>query len=209
MHPFTLHVVRHGESEWNRKGLVQGQSPEAGGLTERGVLEAVDAGARLRALGAGPGEIVSSDLQRALETARIIGTELDRPIRVDPSFREQRYGVLEGHRLDEVIDGESVRDSIDALWSDLSRSPEGGESVAEMGDRVLQAVLRLGPDAEAIVVCHGGPVRTLLERARSREIVPGLRGEVANGSIATFTVSRGDTKAALAMVDRGLRPTER
>lgn len=62
----TILLCRHGQSEWNIRRLIQGQAPDAGGLTPQGRQQAQLLGRRLQSLGVQA--LYSSDLLRALET---------------------------------------------------------------------------------------------------------------------------------------------
>jgi broad specificity phosphatase PhoE len=177
--PLTLLLVRHGQSEWNAAGLMQGQTPHVP-LTALGHQQAAAAATELAALRAGA--LLSSDLLRAVETAEHCARATGLPMETTPALREQGYGVLEGRPSRELWD---VVD-----WTDPHWSAQGGESLAELharveaflkhltaeppadvialvthGDtiRAAQAVVAgLGPDAMPVVTPHNGTV-TLLE----------------------------------------------
>src|SRR4030088_1758914 len=94
----TLLLVRHGQSEWNAAGLMQGQTAHVP-LTERAPQQPARAAATLAALaddGAGPGALLSSDLLRAVQTAEHCAAATGLPVRTTTALREQGYGVLEG-----------------------------------------------------------------------------------------------------------------
>jgi len=152
----TLLLVRHGQSEWNAAGLLQGQTPHVP-LTELGHRQAAQAAAELAALardGAGPGALLSSDLRRAVQTAEHCAAATGLPMRTTPALREQGYGVLEGRPSRELWD---VVD-----WTDPHWSAEGGESLAQLHGRVtaLFAHLRAEPPAPVVaLVTHGDTIR--------------------------------------------------
>ena len=99
--PLTLLVVRHGQSEWNALGLMQGQTADIP-LTDLGHAQAAAGAAELAALG--PGALISSDLLRARQTAEHCARATGLPITVTPALREQGYGVLEGRPSRELWD---------------------------------------------------------------------------------------------------------
>jgi broad specificity phosphatase PhoE len=156
MASLTLLLVRHGQSEWNAAGLMQGQTPHVP-LTGLGHQQAVQAAAELAALardGAGPGALLSSDLLRAVQTAEHCATATGLPLRTTPALREQGYGVLEGRPSRELWD---VVD-----WNDPHWSAEGGESLAQLHDRVAALFDELWADPPAPVVAavtHGDTIR--------------------------------------------------
>jgi len=163
--PLTLLLVRHGQSEWNAAGLMQGQTAHVP-LTELGHQQAAQAAAELAALsrdGAGPGALVSSDLLRAVQTAEHCAAATGLPLTTTPALREQGYGVLEGRPSRELWD---VVD-----WTDPHWSAEGGESLAQLHGRVgaYLAQLRADPPADVVaLVTHGDTIRA------ARAVVAGL-----------------------------------
>jgi probable phosphoglycerate mutase len=151
--PLTLLLVRHGQSEWNAAGLMQGQTPHVP-LTDLGHEQARAAAAELIRDGAGPGVLISSDLLRAVQTAEHCAAATGLPVQTTPALREQGYGVLEGRPSRELWD---VVD-----WTDPHWSADGGESLAQLHDRVAAflAELRSHPPAEVVaLVTHGDTIR--------------------------------------------------
>src|SRR3954454_4047537 len=156
--PLTLLLVRHGQSEWNAAGLMQGQTRHVP-LTALGHQQAAQAAAELAALsrdGAGPGALLSSDLLRAVQTAEHCAATTGLRVRTTPALREQGYGVLEGRPSRELWD---VVD-----WTDPHWSAEDGESLAELHARVAAFVEELQADPPADVVAlvtHGDTIRAV------------------------------------------------
>lgn len=173
--PLTLLLVRHGQSEWNAAGLMQGQTPDVP-LTPLGRSQAEAAAEAVAALT--PGALISSDLLRAVQTAEYCARATHLPIMTTPALREQGYGVLEGRPSRELWD---VVDWTDAHWS-----AEGGESLAELHGRVAAYLQDLcaDPPADVIaIVTHGDTIRAI------QAVVAGLGPDAmpavtpANGSV--------------------------
>ncbi|TNC26955.1 histidine phosphatase family protein [Amycolatopsis alkalitolerans] len=182
----TLHLVRHGESEWNLAGRVQGQSPEAGALTPRGLDQAAGAAALLAQRNPRAEAIFSSDLPRARQTADVIAAALGLPVREDPRLREQDLGCLEGLRLADPLGEGVVHDEIERLWREPWRRPGDGESITDLYERIHGTLKEYaGQGRELILVAHGGPVRVAMTTAdpRLREPVP--RVAVGNATVTT------------------------
>src|SRR3954449_12870646 len=156
--PLTLLLVRHGQSEWNAAGLMQGQTAHVP-LTALGHQQAVQAAAELVRLGrdgAGPGALMSSDLLRAVQTAEHCAAATGLPVQTTPALREQGYGELEGRPSRELWD---VVD-----WTDPHWSADGGESLAQLHDRVGAYLedLRKRPPADVVaLVTHGDTIRAV------------------------------------------------
>ncbi|GAB2966552.1 histidine phosphatase family protein [Amycolatopsis acidiphila] len=185
----VLHLVRHGESEWNLAGRVQGQSPEAGALTARGLDQAARTAALLAERHPDAAAIFSSDLPRARQTADVIAGVLGLPVHTDPRLREQDLGSLEGLRFADPLDGGIVQDAIDRLWREPWRRPGGGESITDLYERIHATLDRYAGEHEGrelVLVTHGGPVRVATTTAdpRLREPVP--RVEVGNATVTTL-----------------------
>jgi probable phosphoglycerate mutase len=151
--PLTLLLVRHGQSEWNAEGRMQGQTADVP-LTALGHQQAATAAEQLARRR--PGALVSSDLRRAVQTAEHCALATGLPLTTTPALREQGYGVLEGRPSRELWD---VVD-----WTDPHWSAEGGESLAQLHARVAAFVteLRADPPAEVVaLVTHGDTIRAV------------------------------------------------
>jgi probable phosphoglycerate mutase len=167
-------LVRHGQSEWNAEGRWQGQADPP--LTDLGRQQARDAGRALGAVDA----VVSSDLQRAGETARILAEVLGvGPVVVDPDLRERHAGEWEGLTRADIerdwpgylgaeppVEGQARARSTGAPAAPRRRErrPPGWESdeaLVERGVRALVSIRRLVGAGEVVAVTHGGLVYAL------------------------------------------------
>lgn len=155
----TLYLVRHGETDWNREARYQGQRDVP--LNDAGRVHARRNGRVLRAIVDESPDIdfVSSPLIRAIETMRIMRSELALDpdgFRIDGELRELHYGHWEGElaadlpRTDPVGVAEKLRDPFG--WR-----PRGGESYQDLGKRTAHWLQTLTRDA--IAVTHGGVSR--------------------------------------------------
>ncbi|MGI9085939.1 MAG: histidine phosphatase family protein [Aeromicrobium sp.] len=148
---------RHGRTEWNLAGRVQGQSDVP--LDDVGRQQARESAARLATLG--PTRILTSDLRRAADTASELGILCDVGVERDPRLREMSFGEREG--LTWAESWERMPEGMQA-WvnGDESKIP-GSETHAEAGDRFAAAlrehVTHLGEDETLVVVAHGGVAR--------------------------------------------------
>lgn len=138
----TLLLVRHGETDWNADGRLQGQTDrplsDFGRRQARRLAEEL-ADEQLEA-------IYSSDLSRARETAEIVADGLGLPVVLDPDLREKNWGTWEGLTAVE-------RDRVEFV----------GESTEEHQVRILGALRRISErhpgDDLVLVVTHGGSMR--------------------------------------------------
>jgi 2,3-bisphosphoglycerate-dependent phosphoglycerate mutase len=153
-----LWLVRHGETTWNSERRAQGHLDVP--LSSLGRDQATMLAHRLR--GTSFDAVYSSDLSRALETARIVNSNLGGRTQVlaDARWREQMLGALQGLSTNEVAAMlESRGASRPVLVTD--RYPDA-ESRAELMERIklgLQEVLRRHPGGRVIVFSHGGSIR--------------------------------------------------
>jgi len=89
-----LFIVRHGETEWNTLGLLQGTSDIP--LSSAGRDQAARMASTLSQLVGPDAVLVSSHLSRALDTGKALGAALGTDVAVDARLRERAYGVWEG-----------------------------------------------------------------------------------------------------------------
>ncbi|HEU5243520.1 MAG TPA: histidine phosphatase family protein [Gaiellaceae bacterium] len=138
----TLLLVRHGETDWNADGRLQGQTDRP--LSDFGRRQA------RRLAGELDGEefeaIYSSDLARARETAEILGEQLELVVALDRDLREKDWGTWEGLTAVE-------RDRVEFV----------GESIEAHQERILHALRRISErhpgEGRVLVVTHGGSMR--------------------------------------------------
>jgi len=156
--------VRHGETAANTGHVWQGQGDS--GLSAAGKAQADDLGRRLSSWEFGP--VVSSDLGRTLDTARIAGL-VPEP---DPVWREMNIGRWEGLTRTEVA--EQYPEELAALRRGEVVRMGGGETWAEFAERVDAAfealVGRLDDGDQGVVVAHGGVIHAVVSG------VLGIRG---------------------------------
>ncbi|MEP9378577.1 histidine phosphatase family protein [Aquabacter sp. CN5-332] len=157
-----LFLVRHGETDWNIAGRLQGRRDIT--LNSLGRAQAAQVG---RVLNQVTGDVrtltyVSSPLSRAVETMRILRTALDLPaseFAQDHDLAELSFGRWEGHTWPELRQRYSTHVRARDLdpWGFV---PPDGESYATLSERAVAAVDRIPGDA--VVVTHGGVIRALL-----------------------------------------------
>lgn len=153
-------LVRHGETEWNGQGRLQGRRDIA--LSETGRADARTLAPSL--LPYRPRLVVTSALRRTRETAEALGVATGR---ADARLDEAHLGRWEGENSSALAAADPVayRD-----WRAGRLRPPGGESFEELTTRVLDAVAQAVAEAagagerSVLIVTHGGPVRALLQR---------------------------------------------
>lgn len=149
-----LCVTRHGETDWNASGILQGWINVT--LNKQGRRQAREMAAQFDA--AGFAAVWSSPLLRARETAEIIAPLIRLPYpRFHDGLMERNFGIFQGIPKAELAELNPVE-----LQLILKRNPaghfEGGETMDEFADRVLGAVADIGmrhSGERALVITHG------------------------------------------------------
>lgn len=149
-------LVRHGQTDWNEQHRFQGQTDVL--LNDQGRQQAKDCEQAVRWFA--PQLVISSDLQRACETAQLMTGNLI-TISTDPRLREMAMGSWEGKTYDQLIalDAKAVQ-----RWSEgFLSSAQGSETFDQLGQRAKSFVLDLRKiHAERIlIVTHGLMLKAL------------------------------------------------
>lgn len=156
-----LILLRHGQTDWNNARRLQGHTDIP--LNPTGHRQAVDAAPSVAALA--PEVIVSSDLQRARDTAAPVASITGLAVSTDPRLRETSLGKWEGLTRDEVIAG--WPQEWDA-WRTTSPhfAPPAGESRWQVASRAAEVVDELDTTEHqrALLVAHGGLIVGLTGR---------------------------------------------
>ena len=192
----NLVLVRHGQSEWNKKNLFTGwKDPK---LTELGIEEAIKAGKILKTKEMKFDIMFTSNLFRAQETGRLIlenMNQLDIPVIKNQSLNERNYGDLAGLNKDDAR--EKWGEEQVHIWRrSFDIPPPGGESLKDTAARVLpyfhsDILPKVEEGLDVLVAAHGNSLRALvmeLEGISSDEIV---KLEIATGDPLTYELTEG------------------
>ncbi|MGK5685017.1 histidine phosphatase family protein [Actinoplanes sp. URMC 104] len=151
-----LVVWRHGNTDWNAGGLVQGQTDvELNALGRQQAVDAAELLIRMR-----PDAIVASDLKRAADTAAALGALTGLSIGYDKRLRERNFGAWQGRTMTEVAE---LFPEQHARWSAGQEVGGDVETLDELGKRVADALVdaaALAPSGGTVVVAtHGAAAR--------------------------------------------------
>ena len=155
-----IFIVRHGETDYNRKGIIQGSGIDSD-LNELGYRQAAafynhykDEGFEL---------VITSNLLRTHQTAAPF-IEAGLPHIVAPEIREISWGIYEGQTYSPEV-GKEYKRLINA-WAgkDLSMAMKGGESAEQLSKRLLLFMdqLKSLPQKKILVVSHGRTIRCMM-----------------------------------------------
>lgn len=143
----SIVLVRHGETEWNRAGILQGWRDSR--LTQKGIQQIRHSARKVfKYQSNNPFPIYTSDLGRSLSSARILANELGGYLVVDKRLRERAFGELEG----KPVGADFVRKN--------KKMPEIIEHYHSRIQAFIYAVTRQQSDQPVIVVGHGEWIRT-------------------------------------------------
>lgn len=186
-------LIRHGETAWNAERRLQGHLDIP--LNDEGERQA-----RLLAEALAPEPIdvvVSSDLQRARQTAQAVATLRSMPLHADPALRERCYGGFEGLLYSEIeqrfpaeFTAWQARD-VDAV---LPTGKNCGETFRQFYTRATEAILATAaahPGRTIAIVAHGGVLECAYRMANALPLETPRDFKVYNASINRFRVDGG------------------
>lgn len=152
--PARLCIVRHGETDWNRSGIVQGWIDVP--INDHGRHQAHQVAQSL--IGRGIDRIYSSPLRRAYETAELIARQLQLPPpAICEGLKERHFGDAQGCSKDDLAHNRPT------LLNDIvNRNPAatftGGEEMLPFAYRVLTSIREIGsrhPGQCILIITHG------------------------------------------------------
>lgn len=163
MMPVNVYFIRHGETDYNRQGLIQGQINIP--LNEKGRSQAAEAAQYFRKESIVFDRVYASPLIRAKETASIVSGWTMERIQTDERVQEMAFGAAEGLNFYTLPEG------IMNLFRNppAYEVPEGGESIDDLKARCQNFLDALAETADrepsiqnVMVVTHGAALRGLL-----------------------------------------------
>jgi broad specificity phosphatase PhoE len=190
----VLYYVRHGETDYNRQGRLQGRRDTS--LNAHGRRQAAECGVLLGDLFARDHrqaqdlKYVSSPLKRARETMGILRATLGlqaHHYEIDARLMEIAYGEWEGLTLQEIERrNASVLSARERDKWDFA--PPGGESYRELADRIGNWYKSL--TADTVVAAHGGGVRALMAISNIVSEEQATHAQIAQGVVYVFAHSK-------------------
>ena len=161
----TFYLVRHGETEWNVKKILQGHKNSR--LTKKGIDQAKQLASVLRDIHFDV--IFSSDLRRARRTAEILTQERNMKIKVSKFFREKTFGIYDGYPIDAYRnETQQALNTLEQMneqekWNfKCHHTMESELDVVKRFITRLQSIAKNHPSKTVLVVTHGGCLRLFL-----------------------------------------------
>ena len=170
----TLVLVRHGRTQLTETKRISGSGGENPGLSELGRQDAHQVSVELAKLGtSGPyahiepiSAIISSPIQRAVDTANILSNAVHRSVVLEPNIQEISFGEWDGHTNEEVA--EKWPELFEQWRGSYTVSPPKGESLESFDARVtagLDRILSEYSGRTVAVVAHVMPIRGIIRAA--------------------------------------------
>ncbi|MCA1978856.1 MAG: histidine phosphatase family protein [Thiobacillus sp.] len=179
-----LCLIRHGETDWNVEKRIQGHTDIPLNTTGRAQALAMAYNAAHHRFAA----IYSSDLTRAIETARALAMREEEPVHRLPPLRERHYGIFQGLTVAEAA---ARYPAAHAHY--LARDPdydfETGESLRDFAARVDEGIAHLArhhPGQTIAAICHSGVLDVIYRRATGRPLSTPRDFEIPNCALNWF-----------------------
>ncbi|NYT62033.1 histidine phosphatase family protein [Alcaligenaceae bacterium] len=183
-------LIRHGETEWNANRRLQGWLDIP--LSAVGARQAEQLRDYLQSSSftAPVNVVVSSDLSRAFETARIAAGHFGHAIEANDALRERCYGIYEGqdwHSLNAEQAGSQVN------FRDPQQAIERGETLHDFAHRITQAfedIARRYPGRNILAFSHGGVIDIAWRKASNLALEVKRHEPILNASINQFSIDQ-------------------
>lgn len=169
-------MFRHGETDWNKEGRAQGQTPHIP-LNETGINQAKGLAQKLAGLDIE--HIYSSPLERAKQTANHVAEEHNLTIDFHENLKELSYGSWEGNTWDEMLQKFPEQSELIQIGRD-EEHPEhfniklgtNGESRTELGKRMFDEIFKISKEAEQktfAISTHGAAIFCFLAHIQNTQ----------------------------------------
>ena len=175
-------AIRHGETAWNVDTRIQGHLDIPLNSTGRWQAQQLGVALAHERLSA----IYASDLLRAFETAQAVASATGQDIQPATGLRERDFGAFQGHTFAEI---EATQPELALRWRKRDPDfapPEGGESLNNFRDRVLDCVNQLAarhPGELIALVAHGGVMDVLYRAATGQGLQAPRTWDLGNAAI--------------------------
>ncbi|MBM3201006.1 MAG: histidine phosphatase family protein [Chlamydiae bacterium] len=204
-------LIRHGQTDWNKIGKIQGQQDIP--LNEEGKLQAKALSEILVKEHPDISFIYSSDLSRALETAKTTADKLNVAVSILPSLREAKKGAAEGltreekKRLYGTLREELIKKFPQKKEAWKQTLIEGEESISTLVDRMKTSLLDIAdkvPDKSKIAVfSHSTSIKSLIAEIKDQNLSDIM---IKNCEITPIFYDSMDKKSPLKVLEEGKSP---
>lgn len=170
----TIYLVRHGETDWNVNGVIQGQTDIP--LNELGEIQATQCGKYLSEKDFNI--IISSPLKRAKKSAQLINKFLNLPIIYQDNLKERYFGIAEG---------QSKKDLIKQYPEQVYPNQEQRLSLNKRVMTELNKIIKTYPYKNVVIVAHGAVINSMLSSI-SNHLIGSRITSLKNGSLTILNI---------------------
>lgn len=176
-----IFLIRHGETVWNTKKLIQGQLDSP--LTDNGIRQSNLLSKRIKKIN--PDIIYTSDLKRAIDTANIINQHINKDVIKISGVRERHWGVFQG------ADWPKVKKFFPTQYKYYKNDSKNytipnGESYNQVAKRTMDSlsdIIKNHRNQKIVVVTHGGVISPLIRNLLSIPYKTHRKFMISNTSI--------------------------
>ena len=188
-----LLLARHGETDWNAMGLIQGQQDRP--LSPKGFQQRKNLFFHLQAVPLV--KIYCSSLQRTLQTAQPLSEENEIPIITVPELNEAKLGVFEGEHAVNFSDEQSRMMYETFLKDEINISlPGGGENLRVVYARIQKPLQKIthsvAQDGHVLVVAHRNVNKMLVQSLLGLDFKAGYRVEHLTHWLYIFAIQSNE-----------------
>lgn len=171
----TICLVRHGETDWNVKGIIQGQTNTP--LNKVGEKQARECGSFLK--NKNYDVIISSPLKRAMRTSELINDSLNLPVIYNDNLKERYFGIAEGQFKESIS-----KDYPNQIYPDQ-------ELRLALNKRVMTAlntIINTHLNQRVLVIAHGAVINSILSSV-SNHVCGSQITSLKNGSFTVLNIN--------------------
>lgn len=201
-----FYLVRHGQTDWNKDGRIQGTTDIP--LNETGRKQAEQLSFKLKARNEISSfsktkidAVYTSPLLRAFETAKILAKEENLPLRRLFELRERDFGEWEGKSWQQI---EKEYSDDFYLWREqpMVGIPSGGESRTSCEERSARAIKKILSETagDAVIVAHGGIIVFLMNYLLRFQRIP-QETIMSNGALSIISYDRATGMGKLIVLN--------
>ncbi len=196
-----FYLIRHGETEWNSKGIYQGLTDIP--LSEEGEKQALCLGKRFENPSIKLDAVYSSPLQRAIKTAESMANAKGLSVVAYEHFKEINFGEWEGHNVKQLTEkyGKRYTDFYERPFSNTFPGEGSFEIVKERSVEGFYQLLEKHKGQSVAIVSHGGVLRVLIMALMDMDETFYKKMWLSNTSITTIDVSENGKMVLLTLND--------
>lgn len=171
-----IYLVRHGQTDWNVKGIIQGQTDVP--LNKLGEEQAIQCGSYFKKDDFNI--IISSPLRRAKKTAQLINDSLHLPLIFNQDLKERYFGIAEG----------KTKKKLNIQFPEQIYPKQ--ETRLALNKRVmttLNNIIRTYPNKKVLIVAHGAVINSILSSV-SNHIMGSRITTLKNGSFTILNINK-------------------